>query len=217
MKAFKHFTTWLFLALGSIAFVPASAQTTEAPDVLVKRISEEVLEIAKTDPQIKSGSQARVLEVVEEKIFPHVDFRRATTLAVGRHWRTATPEQQDKLANEFRTLLVRTYSSAVGEVKDHRLEYRPLRADPADTDVEVRTQVIQPRGEPIQLNYRLLKTPQGWKIYDVNVMGAWLIESYRNSFATEINKSGIDGLINVLVERNKRLAANPAQSTNQKK
>lgn len=211
MKTLKYLWTLLgFLACATL--LPAGAQeSTEAPDALIKRLSTEVLEIAKTDPKIKAGDQKRVMEVVETLIFPHVDFQRMTALAVGRHWREATPEQQKRLAEEFRALLVHTYSGAVGQVKDHRLEFRPFRADPTDTEVEVRTQVVQPRGEPIQLSYRLQKTPRGWKIYDVNVLGAWLIESYRNSFATEINKNGIDGLIVTLSERNKRLAASAAK------
>ena len=116
------------------------------------------------------------------------------------------PEQRQRLVEEFRDLLVYTYSGAISQVKDQRVEFRPFRADPADTEVEVKSRVLQSRGEPIQLNYRLEKTSDGWKIYDVNVLGAWLVESYRNSFATEIGKNGIDGLINVLSERNKRLA-----------
>lgn len=210
MKTFKRFCLILAISLMSGA-APALAQT-EAPDALVKRISQEVMETAKNDPEIQSGNQRRVIEVVEARILPHVDFQRMTALAVGRHWREATPEQQKQLTDEFRTLLVFTYSGAISQVKDQRIDFRPFRADPADTEVEVRSQVVQPRGEPIQLNYRLQKTAGGWKIYDVNVLGAWLVESYRNSFATEIGKNGIDGLIRSLSERNKRLATSAARS-----
>lgn len=213
MKTLKH--TWALLGflIGLAALLPAAAQEQlEAPDALVKRVSKEILDIAKSDPQIQAGSQKRVMEVVEAHIFPHVDFQRMTSLAVGRFWREATPEQQKRLTEEFRALLVYTYSGAIGQVKDQRVEFRPFRADPADTEVEVRSQVVQPRGEPVQLSYRLQKTPAGWKIYDVNVLGAWLIESYRNSFASEIGKGGIDGLIRTLSERNKRLAASAAKS-----
>jgi phospholipid transport system substrate-binding protein len=174
------------------------------------------LESAKSDKDIQSGNQKRVLQLVEEKILPHVDFQRMTALAAGRYWREATPEQQKQLTNEFRSLLVYTYSGAISQIKDQKLEFRPMRGDPTDTEVEVRSQVLQPRGgDPIQLNYRLAKSPSGWKIYDVNVLGAWLVETYKGNFAAEISKGGIDGLIKSLAERNKRLAtsANKAAKT----
>ncbi len=210
MKTYKYFLTLLGLFLGFAAVQPAAAQqggaSPEAPDALIKRISQDVLEIARTDARIQAGDHQRVMEVVRTHILPHVDFERMTTLAVGRYWRESSPEQRQRLVEEFRDLLVYTYSGAISQVKDQRVEFRPFRADPADTEVEVKSRVLQSRGEPIQLNYRLEKTSDGWKIYDVNVLGAWLVESYRNSFATEIGKNGIDGLINVLSERNKRLA-----------
>lgn len=214
MKILKYLWAVLGLCVGFVALQPAAAQQgVEAPDALVKRISQDVLEIAKNDPQIQAGNHKRVMEVVEARVLPHVDFERMTTLAVGRYWREASPEQQKRLTEEFRDLLIYTYSGAIAQVKDQRLEFRPFRADAADTEVEVRSRVLQPRGEPIQLNYRLQKTPAGWKIYDVNVLGAWLVESYRNSFASEISKNGIDGLIRTLAERNKRLATSAAKST----
>lgn len=200
----------IVITIGVFAFT-SSASAQEAPDVLVKRISQEVLDAAKTDKEIQGGNQKRVLDLVEAKILPHVDFQRMTALAAGRFWREATPEQQTQLANEFRSLLVYTYSGALAQVKDQRVEFKPLRADPSDTEVEVRSQVVQPRGEPIQLNYRLEKLPDGWKIYDVNVLGAWLVESYKGSFATEISRGGIDGLIKTLAAKNKRLAASAAR------
>ncbi len=178
----------------------------ETPDVLIKRISQEVLDAAKADKEIQVGNQKRILDLVETKILPYVNFQRMTALATGRHWRSASSEQQKQLSDEFRTLLVYTYSGAISQIKDQRLEFKPLRVDPADTEVVVRSQVVQARGEPIQLNYRLEKGSAGWKIYDINVLGAWLIETYKGNFATEINKAGIDGLIQVLVERNKKLA-----------
>ena len=201
----------LSLALVAMTFA-AYAAAQEAPDVLVKRISEEVMTIAKSDKEIQSGNSRRVQQVVEEKILPHVDFQRMTALAVGRHWRDATPDQQKQLTTEFRSLLMYTYSGAISQIRDQKLEYRPLRADPADAEVIVNTQVIQPRGEPIQLSYRLAKSPAGWKIYDVNVLGAWLVETYKGSFAAEISKSGIDGLIKTLVEKNKKLAGSIAKT-----
>jgi phospholipid transport system substrate-binding protein len=199
----------LFAALA--VTVTAHAKDVEAPDVLVKRISQEVMESAKTDKDIQAGNQKKVLELVESKILPHVDFQRMTSLAIGRFWREASPEQQKQLTNEFRSLLVFTYSGAISQIKDQRIEYKPFRADPADTEVEVRSQVVQPRGEPIQLNYRLEKLADGWKIYDINVLGAWLVETYKGSFATEIGKNGIDGLIKTLSDKNKRLAAAAAK------
>ena len=181
--------------------------------MLVKRISQEILETAKNDKTIQGGNQKRVLELVETQILPHVDFQRMTALAAGRYWREATPEQQKALTEQFRDLLVYTYSGAITQIRDQKLEFKPMRAEPSDTEVEVRSQVTQPRGgEPIQLNYRLAKMSSGWKIYDVNVLGVWLVETYRGNFAAEISKGGIDGLIKTLTEKNKRLAASAAKS-----
>lgn len=201
----------ILLAFNLLHAAPAFAQQQEGPEVLIKRISLEVMDTAKTDKDIQGGNQKKVLELVEAKILPHVNFQRMTSLAAGRFWRDATPEQQQKLTEEFRSLLVYTYSGAISQVKDQQMEFRPFRGSPSDTEVEVRSQVVQPRGEPIQLNYRLEKTPAGWKIFDVNVLGAWLVESYKGSFATEIGKGGIDGLIKTLSDKNKRLATNAAK------
>lgn len=187
------------------------AHAEEAPDALVKRISQEVLNQARSDKEIQKGNQKKVLELVEAKIIPYVDFQRMTSLAAGRYWRQATPEQQEQLTTQFRSLLVYTYSGAISQIKDQKLDFKPLRADPSDTEVEVRTMVLQPRGEPIQLYYRLEKLPAGWKIYDVNILGAWLVEAYKGSFASEISKGGIDGLIKTLAEKNKRLGESAAK------
>ena len=202
----KRVISWL-LAAAALCIGQAFAQ--EAPDVLIKRVSEEVLAIAKTDKQIQAGNQDRIMEVVRAKVLPHVNFQRMTQLTAGRYWREATPEQQSALTNEFKTLLIYTYAGAVAQIRNQTLEFKPMRAAPDDTEVEVRTAVIQARGEPIQLNYRLEKTPNGWKIVDVNILGAWLVQTYRNSFAAEIQKSGIDGLIKTLAERNQHLSASP--------
>jgi phospholipid transport system substrate-binding protein len=202
----------LIMMVGSLAFVQQAA-AQEAPDALVKRISQEVLDLVKADKEIQAGNQKRVLDLVEAKILPHVDFQRMTALAAGRNWREATPEQQKQLISEFRALLVYTYSGAISQIKDQKVEFKPMRGDLADTEVEVRSEVVQPRGEPIQLNYRLEKLPAGWKIYDVNVLGAWLVESYKSSFTAEIGKGGIDGLIKVLSEKNKKLAASAAKTS----
>nr|WP_230419244.1 ABC transporter substrate-binding protein [Undibacterium griseum] len=197
------------LMLGSTGLALAA---DEAPDQLVKRLSQEILDTAKNDKDIQAGNQKRVFDMVDSKILPYIDFPRMTSLAAGKSWRDATPEQQKQLISEFRTLLVFTYSGAISQIKDQRVEFKPMRSAPEDTEVEVRSQVIQARGEPIQLNYRLEKLPGGWKIYDINVLGAWLVETYKGSFAAEISKSGIDGLIKTLSEKNKKLASAPART-----
>lgn len=206
MKSIRFLLSWFLFAL---ALAASGAHAQEAPDALIKRVSEEILETAKTDKQIQAGNQQRIMEVVQSKVIPHVNFQRMTSMAAGRFWREATPDQQSALTSEFRTLLIYTYSGAIAQIRNQKLEFKPLRAAPDDTEVEVRSSVIQSRGEPIQLNYRLEKTPNGWKIFDVNILGAWLVETYKGSFASEISKGGIDGLIRTLSERNKRLAANP--------
>jgi phospholipid transport system substrate-binding protein len=205
MKLIKYLLAFAAatFAAGAIAAAPAG----EAPDALVKRISNDVLETAKTDKAIQAGDQKRVMDLVETKILPYVDFTRMTSLAAGRFWRDATPDQQQKLAAEFRTLLIFTYSGALSQVKNETVEFKPLRADPADNEVEVRSQVNVTRGEPIQLSYRLAKSPSGWKIFDINVLGAWLVETYKGNFAAEINKTGIDGLIKALAAKNATLAS----------
>jgi phospholipid transport system substrate-binding protein len=211
MKILKNKLFAVALSLGTLTFSTA-VFAQEAPDVLVKRICQDVLDTAKADPGIQVGNQQRVLKLVEEKIVPYVDFQHMTSLAAGRFWRDATPDQQQQLTEEFRSLLVFTYSGALSQVKDQKVVFKPLLADPTDTDVEVRSQVIQAHGEPIQLNYRMEKVGSGWKIYDVNILGAWLVESYVGTFSSEIAKSGIDGLIKVLSDKNKRLAVNAAKA-----
>ena len=204
------------IAVATVAFatsaLAAPAPSNEAPDALVKRISSEVLETAKNDKDIQAGNQKTVMDLVETKILPYVDFQRMTSLAAGRYWREATPEQQKQLAAEFRTLLIFTYSGALSQVKDQTIEFKPMRSSPGDTEVEVRSQVNQARGEPIQLNYRVAKADSGWKIYDINVLGAWLVEAYKGTFASEISKGGIDGLIKTLSEKNKKLASKPLKT-----
>jgi phospholipid transport system substrate-binding protein len=195
----------------SVIAAPAPA-TNEAPDVLVKRISADVIETVKADKDIQSGNRNKIMELVNSKILPYVDAEKMTAQAAGRFWRQATPEQQKRLSEEFRTLLVYTYSGALSQIKNETIEFKPMRAEPTDTDVEVRSQVNVTRGEPITLNYRLAKGNQGWKIYDINVLGAWLVETYKGTFAAEINKSGIDGLITKLADRNRQLASKPLKA-----
>jgi phospholipid transport system substrate-binding protein len=193
------FLQWL-LALAFLA--PAAAFAQQTPDGLIKQLSEEVIETVKRDPAIQAGDVQKIITLVDAKVLPHVNFQRMTASAVGRFWRQATPEQKSRLQDEFKLLLVRTYSGALTEVKDQTVQLKPTRFSPQDTEVIVRTEV-RGRGEPIQLDYRLEKADAGWKIYDVNVLGVWLVEQYRSSFAQEISASGIDGLIAKLAERNK--------------
>jgi phospholipid transport system substrate-binding protein len=196
--------TWLggLMVLAAALLALPGQAAEEAPDALVKRISGDVLAAVKADPAIQAGDVNRIVALVDSKIMPSVNFSRMTASAVGRHWRQATPEQQKKLQDEFKTLLVRTYSGALGEVKDQTVTFRPMRSRPEDTEVVVRSEV-RGRGEPVQLDYRLEKTPEGWKIYDLNVLGVWLVETYRSQFAQEISAKGIDGLIASLAQRNK--------------
>ena len=174
----------------------------EAPDALIKRVSTEVIDAIKADKSVQGGDMTKVLSVVESQIMPNVNFTRMTASAVGRTWRQASPEQKKRLQDEFKTLLIRTYSGALAQVKEQAISMKPLRAAAADTEVIVRTEVLG-RGDPIQLDYRMEKVVSGWKIYDLNVLGVWLVETYRTQFAQEINAKGIDGLIASLAQRNK--------------
>lgn len=197
---------WMVMALTVPLAMGSVWASDEAPDALIKRISSEVMTTVSNDPAIQQGNVQRVMDLVNARVMPHVNFQRMTASAVGRYWRGATPEQQQRLQAEFKTLLVRTYAGALGELKGKTFYFRPMRSQAADTEVVVRSEV-RGRGDPIQLDYRLEKTPQGWKVYDLNVLGVWLGETYRTQFAQEITKSGVDGLIAVLVQRNQSNAA----------
>ncbi len=197
----RQWVSSLLLA-GAVLASPQIYAAEEGPDALVQRISSEVMDAVKADPAIQAGDVNRIVALVDSKIMPNVNFSRMTASAVGRFWRQATPEQQAKLQAEFKTLLVRTYAGALGEVKDQTLSFKPTRFRPEDTDVVVRS-VVRGRGEPIQLDYRLEKGDNGWKIYDLNVLGIWLVDTYRSQFAQEINSNGLDGLIATLAQRNK--------------
>jgi len=194
------------LFIMTLIWFSTRAAAQEAPDVLIKRISTQVIDAAMADKDIQAGNRQKMLELIEVKIVPYVDFTRMTVLAAGRFWRDATPDQQKALTNEFRSLLLYSYSGALSLIKNHTVEVKPLRVSDGDTEVEVRSQINQARGEPTQLNYRLGKQRDGWKIYDINIQGAWLVETYKGSFTAEIAKSGIDGLIRNLTEKNKKLA-----------
>lgn len=203
-RVFNHrIAAWLASALMAL-HLPALA-ADEPPDALIQRLSNSVLDNIRSDKSIKSGDISRVMVLVDSKIMPDVNFQRMTASAVGPAWRQATPEQQKLLQSEFKTLLVRIYAGALAQVSDQTVLIKPLRAAPDDKEVVVRTEV-RGRGDPVQLDYRLEKTPgegSGWKIYNLNVLGVWLVETYRSQFAREINNNGIDGLIKVLSERNK--------------
>jgi phospholipid transport system substrate-binding protein len=192
----------LFLFSASLAFGSVALRAETAPDALIKQVSTEVLDAVKADKSIKAGDTQKIIALVDAKVMPHVNFQRMTSSAVGRYWRQATPEQQKRLQDEFKVLLVRTYSGALAQVKDQTVQLKPSRPSPDPNEVVVKTE-IRGQGDPIQLDYRLEKASGDWKIYDVNVLGVWLVENYRNSFAQEIGANGIDGLINKLAERNK--------------
>jgi phospholipid transport system substrate-binding protein len=197
---------WLSALVLMGAATAVQAQAVKPPEALIKEVSTDVLDSVKADSSIRAGDVQKVIALVDSKVMPYVDFQRMTASAVGRYWRQATPEQQKRLQDEFKILLVRTYSGALAQVKDQTVQLKPMRSTPEDTEVVVRTEV-RGKGDPIQLDYRLEKTPTGWKIYDVNVLGVWLVENYRNSFAQEIGTNGIDGLVAKLAERNKAAAA----------
>eukprot|EP01030_Chromulinospumella_sphaerica_P015887 gene15887-15699_t len=186
-----------------------SMAADETPDALIKRLSVDVLNTVRGDKAIQAGDINKVIALVDKTVMPNVNFRRMTAAAVGPGWRQATPEQQKRLQEEFKILLVRTYAGALAQVSDQTVQMKPLRAGAEDKDVLVRTEIVG-KGDPIQLEYRLEKTPgegAGWKIYNLNVLGVWLVETYRSQFAQEINAKGIDGLIETLVARNKSNAA----------
>ena len=195
----------LLAVLALAASGPALAQ--EGPDALVKRVSEDVMQVIKSDPKVQAGDTARIREVVETKLLPNFDFPRMTALAMGRNWNKATPEQQKRLTDEFRSLLVRTYSGSLSQYRNQTIEYKPLRADAAATDVTVRTEVVRAGQTPVQIDYSMAKGANGWRAYDVIVGGVSLVTNYRDEFNEQIRQGGIDQLIASLVARNKGGAA----------
>jgi phospholipid transport system substrate-binding protein len=187
-----------------LALVPLGALAAdEAPDALVKRIADEVVAIVKTDKDLQAGNSSKVVQLAEEKVLPHFDFMRMTRLAVGRNWQQATPEQREALTKEFRTLLVRTYSSSLSQYRDQKIQVKPLQVSPGDEDVMVRTAILQENGPQIPIDYRMEKAKDGWKVYDVVIDGASLVTTYRGSFNDQIQRGGIDALVKTLQERNR--------------
>jgi phospholipid transport system substrate-binding protein len=195
------------LAAVSLTFFAAPALAQEMPDAMVKRVAEDMLATIRSDPAIQAGNEARIREVLESKLLPYFDFMRMTALAMGKNWRAATPEQQKRLADEFRGLLVRTYSGALSQYRNEKIDYKPLRMNPGDTDVTVRTVVVRATGAPIQIDYSMEKKADAWKCYDVIVGGVSLVTNYRDEFNEQIKNGGVDGLIKTLADRNKGVAA----------
>ncbi|HEY6773163.1 MAG TPA: ABC transporter substrate-binding protein [Oxalicibacterium sp.] len=193
------------------SFASSASHAQEAPDKLIQRVTTEVMAAVRENQDIRRGDQGSIQRLVEQKIVPHLDFERTTSLATGPYWRQATPQQRQQLQDEFRALLMHTYSSALAQVRNQKITYDPLRATPDETDVVVSAHAANSRGEPVNFGYRLIKRDDGWKVYDVNVLGVWMIQAYRQSFAEQIRQSGIDGLIKALADKNRALASKTAQ------
>jgi phospholipid transport system substrate-binding protein len=211
----RFLTQWLMaMAVSLSAMVTPAYAVDEAPDALIERLTKDALDTIEKDPSVQAGDVGRIMQLIDEKVMPHLDFQRMTASAVGPGWRQATPEQRKRLEAEFKKLLVRTYAGAMSQAKNLTFNVKPLRASPEDKEVVVRT-LIKGRGDPAQLDYRLEKTPgvgAGWKIFNLNVLGVWLVDTYRSQFAAEINAKGVDGLISTLTERNKSNAAGPVKA-----
>jgi phospholipid transport system substrate-binding protein len=196
-------------AIACLAAAPARAQGVPAPDALAKSVTDEVLAVLRADKEIESGNLGKVVDLVDKKVLPHFDFTRMTQLAVGRHWQQASPEQQKQLVGEFRALLVQTYAATFAAYRDQKIEYRPLRMEPADTDVVVKSLIHQSGGKPVTVDYKMRKTDAGWKVYDVVVGDLSLVQSYRGTFNTEVQKGGVEGLVKALADKNRQLNAGP--------
>ena len=194
-------------------FIPIAQAQVLAPDVLVKTITEEVVAILKQDKDIQAGDPKKVAELLETKVVPHFNFTRMTRIAMARNWRSASPEQQKELTGEFKTLLVRTYSTAISSYRDQKIDYKPLRAKPEDTEVTVKSEVKQSgSSQPVSIDYEMEKTPNGWKVYDVKVGGVSLVTTYRDTFASEVKDRGVDGLIKSLSAKNRQGQGERAKS-----
>jgi phospholipid transport system substrate-binding protein len=198
----RSIASTLLLTL-TLVLATALAQAQEAPDALVKRVAEETLGAIRADKDLQAGNPAKVKQLIESKLVPHFDTARMTALAVGKNWRSATPEQQKQLTEQFQTLLIRTYSNALTNYRDNKMNYKPLRMNPGDAEVVVRTEVTRPGQAPVQIDYSMEKMPDGWKAYDVVVAGVSLVTNYRDEFNDLVRSSGVDGLIKALAEKNK--------------
>ncbi len=200
------FAAFVSFSNAGVAQQAANNVDTTNPDAMIKTVTGQVLDTLRTDKSIKSGDINRITQVVNQQILPYTDFRRTTQLAMGRAWRTATPEQQNQMVEQFKMLLIRTYAGALSQFRDQQIQFKPFRAAPTDTDVVVRSAVVN-NGQPVELDYRLYKTPEGWRVYDLNVAGAWLIQAYQQQFQEKISQGGVQGLIDFLTQRNEQLAA----------
>ena len=200
------------IALIFATLVAATAQAQETPDVLIKQVTEDVLEIVRNDKDIQSGNTQKAIDLVDKKVLPHFDFLHMTALALGKDWRKATPQQQQQLTAEFKTLLVRTYSNALTGYKNQKVVYKPFKMNAGETDVLVRTEVLQPGSKAVQLDYSLEKKESAWKVYDVTVAGISLVTNYRDQFAQEVRNGGVDGLIATVAAKNKSLESNLAKA-----
>lgn len=200
------------IALIFATLVAATAQAQEMPDVLIKQVTEDVLEIVRNDKDIQNGNTQKAIDLVDKKVLPHFDFLHMTALALGKDWRKATPQQQQQLTAEFKTLLVRTYSNALTGYKNQKVVYKPFKMNAGETDVLVRTEVLQPGSKAVQLDYSLEKKESGWKVYDVTVAGISLVTNYRDQFAQEVRNGGVDGLIATVAAKNKSLESNLAKA-----
>ena len=199
----RTFFAWVIGAVCAVGLVSVASAADEPADAFIKRVSSDILDSIKADKSIHNGEVNKIIALVDQRVMPNVNFLRMTASAVGPTWRQATPEQQKRLQDEFKILLVRTYSGALGQVSDQTIVVKPLRAAADDNEVMVKTEV-RGKGDPIQLDYRVEKTADGaWKVYNMNVMGIWLVENYKTQFAQEINTKGVDGLIASLADRNK--------------
>jgi phospholipid transport system substrate-binding protein len=203
----------LFLA----AMLPVFAGALEAPDALVRRTTDEVLSAIRADKDAQAGSLAAVHRIAEEKVLPHFDFTRMTRLAVGRNWQQASEAQREALTKEFKTLLVRTYGTSLSQYRNQTIDVKPVKAAPGDKEVLVRTQVNQAGGPPIPIDYSMERQDAGWKVYDVAIDGVSLVTTYRGSFNDQVQKSGIDGLVKTLSDRNKSAESKGAAKGETKK
>jgi phospholipid transport system substrate-binding protein len=203
----KKLITFLFAG-----FLASSVCAQETPDVLIQQVTEDVLDIIRKDKDIQSGNTQKVIDLVDKKVLPHFNFQRMTALAVGKDWKKATPPQQQQLTQEFKTLLVRTYSNALTGYKNQKVVYKPFKMNAGESDVLVRTEVLQPGSKPVQLDYSLEKIEAAWKVYDVTIAGISLVTNYRDQFGQEVRNGGIDGLIATLVNKNKSLESNLAKA-----
>ncbi|SEO10125.1 phospholipid transport system substrate-binding protein [Nitrosospira multiformis] len=202
------------LAAWLVAF-PAAAEIS--PDTLVDNTAQEVLSIVRQDKELRAGNMAKILDLVEAKVLPHFNFTRMTRLAMGKNWNKATPQQQEELVKEFRTLLVRTYSNALSTYSDYKIKVEPVRSKAGDTDTTVKTKVMQDSGQPVDIDYSMEKTGDGWKVYDVTVAGVSLVTNYRSTFNSQVREGGVERLLKTLGDKNRALAANDKKAAGELK